>query len=104
MEIASPNVSGAEVTPRKPSATVDTSYPDLPDSKDLESSQPKSGILINEEKGSFYLVYKRGSKPGGLPFYISEDEDKKKASTTGGGDGKKKKKTKKKKSEGKQVV
>lgn len=78
MELASPDVSQAQVAPRKPSATVDTSYPDLPEPEELEESKPKSGIVINEDKGSFFLVYKRGSKPGGLPFYISEAKDKKK--------------------------
>lgn len=78
MQLTSPEVSQAQVPPRKPSPTLDTSYPDLPEAEELEETKPKSGIIINEEKGSFYLVYKRGSKPGGLPFYISDPKGKKK--------------------------
>lgn len=78
MKLASPGVSRAKVTPRKPSATLDTSYPDLQEAEELEERKPKSGIVINEEKGSFYVVYKRSSKPGGLPFYVSESKGKKK--------------------------
>lgn len=102
MKLESPGVSGAKVTPRKPSATVDTSYPDLQEAEELEERKPKSGILINEEKGSFYVVYKRSSKPGGLPFYVSESKGKKKRKRGGEGEGEdfgegKKKKRKRKK-------
>lgn len=103
MEVTSPEVSQVKVAPRKPSATVDTSYPDLPEEEELVQKRPKSGILINEEKGSFYLVYKRPSKPGGLPFYMSAPKDqkkkdkKKKKKKKGKDDGEEKKKRKRKK-------
>ncbi|KAB0791416.1 hypothetical protein PPYR_03216 [Photinus pyralis] len=66
----SPETSAAKVRPKRPEESVTEGMPDPPDSAELLTRKPKSGIFINtkrrvtdKDKDSFDLVYERRPRP-----------------------------------------
>ncbi|KAK5638442.1 hypothetical protein RI129_012737 [Pyrocoelia pectoralis] len=79
LRTSSPETSTAKVRPRRPDGSVTEGMPDAPDSAELVTRKPKSGIFINTkvvtdgyDKDSFDLVYER--KPRARFLERAEDE------------------------------